>query len=210
MPLAGQPLTRREGRRRADLRAAEVRNGAAGAGGPRVADRDGESVGRVVRRGRLGQAEEGRDHSLDLALVRRAGAADRLLHGLRRVVEAGQLLLGGGQHAEATFLPKKRSSSAIALGSCHRISSPSESWRRASRFSTDRSEGVSITPPSSATIRSPDVRTTPNPVLAVPGSIPMTITLPYSHSPPGCPPAEEIGSRSWEPGRRRALRGDLF
>src|SRR4051794_20594891 len=89
--------------------------------------------------------------------------------------------------AEATFLPKKRSSSAIALGSCQRSSSPSESCRRVSLRSAGRSEGVSITPPSSATIRSPDVRTTPNPVLAVPGSIPMTITLFHSRSAPGCP-----------------------
>src|SRR3954454_332075 len=101
--------------------------------------------------------------------------------------------------AEATFLPKKRSSSAIALGSCQRISSPRESWSRASRRSTERSEGVSITPPSRATMRSPDVRTTPNPVLAVPGSIPMTITLFHSHSPLGCPSTiRERDPGDWE------------
>ena len=86
--------------------------------------------------------------------------------------------------AEPTFLPKKRSSRAIAFGSCQRISSPSESWSLPRRCSTRSSCVVSITPPSSATMRSPTVRTTPNPVFAIPGSMPMTITPLHSRLGP--------------------------
>src|SRR3954471_13094807 len=46
---------------------------------------------------------------------------------------------------------------------------------------------VSTTPPSRATMRFPAVRTTPNPVFAIPGSIPMTITPLHSRKAGGCP-----------------------
>src|SRR4051794_12667908 len=45
---------------------------------------------------------------------------------------------------------------------------------RASRRSGGSSGVVSITPPSSATMWAPSIRTTPNPRLAAPGSTPMT------------------------------------
>src|SRR5215210_3177769 len=99
--------------------------------------------------------------------------------------------------AEATFLPKKSSSSAIAFGSCQRISSPRVSCSFARRCSVRMRASVSITPPSSATIRLPDTRTTPKPVLAVPGSIPMTITPLHSRTRGGCPLSQDaVAARS--------------
>ena len=63
-----------------------------------VADRHRERVGGVVGRGRLGQAQQGPDHPLHLALAGAAGAADRHLDRLRGVGEAVDPVLGGGQH----------------------------------------------------------------------------------------------------------------
>ena len=50
------------------------------------------------------QAEQGADHALDLLLGRRAASADRHLHRLRRVVEARDAALGGGQQRDAAGL----------------------------------------------------------------------------------------------------------
>ena len=83
----------------------EMRDGAARGCRPRVADGDGKGIRRMVRRRRLGQAEQARDHALHLALVSRAGPADRLLDRLWGVVEAGQPLLGRRQHGDAAGLP---------------------------------------------------------------------------------------------------------
>ena len=69
-----------------------------------VAASDGESIGSVVRRGRLWQAEQARNHALHLALRGGAGAAHRFLHRLRRVVEAGNRVPGGGQQGHAAGL----------------------------------------------------------------------------------------------------------
>ncbi len=75
-----------------------------GSGVRRVADRDGERVGRVVGLRRLREPEQGPHHALDLLLGRRPGAADRHLHGLRRVVEARDAALGGGEERDAPRL----------------------------------------------------------------------------------------------------------
>src|SRR5215211_7990996 len=111
--------------------------------------------------------------------------------------------------ADATLRLKKRSSRAIAFGSCQRINSPRASCNRARRFSTASSASVSTTPPSRATIRSPAVRTTPNPVFAVPGSMPITITHTHSRSAPGCP-ARPLGAATGPRLRGRDLLQDLL
>ena len=54
--------------------------------------------------GGAGEPEQGADHLLDLALGGRAAAADGHLHRLRRVVEAGDPALGGGEHRDAARL----------------------------------------------------------------------------------------------------------
>ena len=69
-----------------------------------VADRDRERVGGVVGLGRLGEPEQRADHLLDLVLGGGAAAADRHLHRLRRVVEAGDPALAGGEHRDAARL----------------------------------------------------------------------------------------------------------
>ena len=67
-----------------------------------VADRNRERIGGVVGAGRLFEAEQPDDHRLNLLLVRAAVARDRLLYLHRRVLEPGQLALGGGElnHAD--------------------------------------------------------------------------------------------------------------
>src|SRR3954451_9675592 len=70
---------------------------------------------------------------------------------------------------------------------------------------------VSMTPPSRATIRSPTVRTTPNPVLAIPGSMPMTITASaFSPRPRMSFLRTAPGGAAPASGRRRGLLEDLF
>src|SRR4029453_3676371 len=87
-PLARELLARRDSRGAGGLLPAEVPRipGGSGAG---VADRPRERGRGVVWSRWLGQAQKARDHALHLALVGRPRAADRLLHSLRRVVEAG-------------------------------------------------------------------------------------------------------------------------
>jgi hypothetical protein len=72
-----------------------------------VADRDRESVSGVVGARRLRKAEQGADHSLDLLLAGRAGAADRQLHRLRRVVEAADPARRRGEHRDTARLPDR-------------------------------------------------------------------------------------------------------
>src|SRR5919107_4742580 len=80
-------------------------------------------------------------------------------------------------NAERAFCPKKRSSTASAVGSYRAIRSHTRAWMRASRRSSASSGPVPITPPSSAASCCPRERTTPKPVWAVPGSMPRTTTI---------------------------------
>ncbi len=57
------------------------------------------------------------------------------------------------------------------------MSSASDSWIVRNRRSGGASGGTSIVPPSIAVIRDPATRTTPNPVFASPGSMPITILI---------------------------------
>ena len=69
-----------------------------------VADRHRERVGGVVGVRRAREAEQRPDHVLDLRLAGGAIAADRHLHRLRRVVEAGHVVLRRGEHRDAARL----------------------------------------------------------------------------------------------------------
>src|SRR6185295_7724167 len=90
-------------------------------------------------------------------------------------------------------------SSATDSGSCHSISSQTDSWIFRSRCSTAASAATSTVPPSIAVIREPATLTTPKPVLAMPGSMPITIRMVEDSRPVvGCLP-------EWA-GRARKLR----
>ena len=80
------------------------------------------------------------------------------------------------EKAVRAFWPKKRSSIAIASGSCSEMRSEMAAWMRASRRSSGSVAEVSITPPSSAASVAPRASTTPYPVFAAPGSMPITTT----------------------------------
>ena len=169
-------------------------------GAARVADRHRERVGGVVGRRRLGQPEQRRHHPLDLALVGRARAADGLLHGLRRVVEAGHAALGGGEHRDAARLADaQRRAHVLAEEEVlerHRLRLvPVDQLAPATRGSSARrssgrqvGRGLDHARRRARPSGRPIVRTTPNPVFAAPGSMPITIMPLDSRSPPGCPP----------------------
>ena len=148
--------------------------------------------------GGLRQAEQGADHALDLVLGGRRRSADRHLDRLRRVVEAGHAALGGGEQRHASRLadgdrrahvlaevdaPRAPARPARARRSARRA----PSWIRARRLSSGSSGGASITPPSTALILPPATRTTPKPVFATPGSMPITTIIRSDSEPaPGC------------------------
>ena len=71
--------------------------------GERVADRDRERVGGMVRPGQLRQAEDRLHHPLHLALVGAAVAADRLLDARRRVLDARD---AGGRRGDEHGAPR--------------------------------------------------------------------------------------------------------
>ena len=71
-----------------------------------MADRDGKRVGRVVRRGRLGQGEDHPHHPLHLSFLSASVAADGVLHRRRRVLGALEEAGIEIESAELTMLPK--------------------------------------------------------------------------------------------------------
>ena len=152
----------------------------------RVADGHSEGIRRVVGRRRLGQRQQGAHHPLHLVLRGRAASAHRLLHSLRRVREARDARHAGGKKHDPAGLAHREGAVGVAaevevldrerIGECSRIRSLTRAWIWASRRSSGMPGRVSITPPSSAASRPPCDSTTPYPVLAVPGSMPRTIT----------------------------------
>ena len=224
MPLASEALTRpasprpcvpTRGRPKCSAIASRI------AGAARVADRDREGVGGVVGVGGSGRPSRRRDHLLDLVLVGRArsrrrpssrpGACSRS-RGRSRWAAASIATPRAWPtlSAEPTFLPKKRSSSAIAFGLvpvdqlAQRLVDLGEPLLDRHGRAPSRSR-----PPSSATIRSPTVRTTPNPVFAAPGSIPMTIMPTCSAAGPDAfRPEEQLQrlSANWLPAMSSTTR----
>ncbi len=96
-----------------DLAAARRRERVRGpARGPRGRSRPRARRRRGRTRGGRGRPSRAPTIRWTWRLVRRAGAADRHLHGLRRVVEAGDPGLGGGQHARPRAPGRPRSPSA--------------------------------------------------------------------------------------------------
>src|SRR4051794_21368350 len=77
-------------------------------------------------------------------------------------------------NAVLTLRPKKMSSTASAAGRCAAMSSSRHEEIAASRRSSGSPALVEITPPPSDTSAAPRRSTTPNPVEAVPGSMPST------------------------------------
>ena len=126
----------------------------------------------MVGLGGASERQQRPDHALDLLLVGAAAPADRLLDGLRRVREAGDAgLAGGEQHAPRAcptanavraFCPKKRSSIAIASGSCS-LDQVAHARVDLSQAALERLVGLAceITPPSSAASVLPRASTTP-------------------------------------------------
>ena len=81
----------------------------------RVTNRHGESVGSVVRRWQLLEAEEHLHHPLHLRLLGTAVAADRLLDAGGRILAAGDSRVGGrDEHGAACLADEERDAGVAA------------------------------------------------------------------------------------------------
>ena len=136
-----------------------------GAGVARVADRDGERVGGVVgRRAARASPSSAPTIRCTCSLPARAGAADRHLDRLRRVVEAGDRRAGRRPASRRRAPGRRRSPSARSCRSRGPRAPPPPARASAisslelargcgaSRRSSGAPGGASITPPSSAVI----------------------------------------------------------
>ena len=152
-----------------------------------VADRDREGVGGVVGRAARGRPSRTPTICWTWSLSAAPLPADGELDRLGRVVEAVGAALGGGEHRRRrgpARPPSRSGRSCRSRGS--RARPPRAGASRAARSGTrgcGRSRcsgavgGASIMPPSIAAMLAPAIRTTPKPVLATPGSMPMTILI---------------------------------
>ena len=78
-----------------------------------MADRHGQRIGGVVRRRRLGEAEQQLDHLLHLVLLGAAVADDGALHLGGRVLDDGAAGLDGGEHGHAAGVPQLQRAAGV-------------------------------------------------------------------------------------------------
>ena len=79
----------------------------------KVADRNGERVGRVEWRGRLGEAEQQLNHRLHLPFFGAAVSDHRLLHFGGRVFDDRHARFNGREHGDAARVAKPQRASRV-------------------------------------------------------------------------------------------------